>query len=288
MSALGVPSRLAKDIDLPNGRGLLDSSTEIQVACVADDHTGAGQAEAISAESRQLARAGGPVVPSLPELPESLVLAQPSAQKLTAPLGVADLTLDVLEVDIKRQNLVVTGPPLSGKSTALATVARGLRASSPDLRLLAIGSAASPLADLDIWDEAGFARARLTEVLRQLADDVADDESIDPRVVLFVDAAEDVDDRDVTKILEPLTKIDCLRLAVACEPTSIAKAYSGWLSALRRNRSAVMFQPESPNAVDTTIGVKPALRPAQEFPPGRAILAANRRWALIQVGEPGY
>ena len=83
-------------------------------------------------------------------------------------------------------------------------------------------------------------------------------------------------------------RTDALRVVVACEPTTIAKAYSGWLSTLRRNRSALVLQPESRNDVESAVGVKPSLRPGQAFPPGRGVLVANRQWALVQVGlRPG-
>jgi hypothetical protein len=181
---------------------------------------------------------------------------------------------------------VVAGPPLSGKSTALETVALGLRASSgPHLRLVALGTAASPLAALDVWDDAAFARAGLAGVVERLADDLADDEGVDTRVVLFVDAAEDIEGNDVVRNLEAVAKRDVLRLVVACEPTTLAKAYSGWLAALRRNRSALVLQPESKVDVDTTVGIKPDLRPDQPFPPGRGVFVANRRWQLVQVGR---
>jgi len=165
-------------------------------------------------------------------------------------------------------------------------VALGLRESSgAGLRLVALGTAASPLAGLDVWDDAAFARAGLAGVVERLADDLADDEGVEARVVLFVDAAEDVEGNDVLRTLEALTKSDALRLAVACEPATVAKAYSGWMAALRRNRSALVLQPESKVDVETTVGVKPDLRPGQPFPPGRGVYVANRRWQLVQVGR---
>ena len=65
---------------------------------------------------------------------------------------------------------------------------------------------------------------------------------------------------------------------------TLRAASRGWLAALRRNRSAIMLQPESRQDVEAAVGVKPALRPGQHFPPGRGIYVANRQWALVQVG----
>ncbi len=300
LASLGVPMKVAKDAELPAGRGFLDGSVEVQVACVSEDASGAAQAEALSVAAGKLATADDARAPRLPELPESVdfddprsgalagPLAAPTTKPLTAPLAVVDLTLEVAEVDLSRQNLVVTGPPLSGKSTALETVARGVRAASgPDLQLAALGSAASPLAALDVWDDAALSRAGHAGLVERLAERLSGDEGVDARAVLFVDAAEDLEGNDVLRPLEVLARRDALRLVVACEPTTIAKAYSGWLSALRRNRVALVLQPESRADVDAAVGVKPALRPGQDFPPGRGILVVNRQWSLVQVGRRG-
>jgi hypothetical protein len=174
---------------------------------------------------------------------------------------------------------------MSGRSSALATVAAGLRASSgDDLRLVALGSASSPLQALDVWDDSAFSRSGHARVADALWELLADDEGVDARAVLFVDGAEEIDDYDVERPLEQLAKRESVRLVVACEPTTLSKAYSGWLSTLRRNRSAVFLQPQTRTDVESVFEVRPALRPGQEFPPGRGIFVANRGWSLVQVG----
>jgi S-DNA-T family DNA segregation ATPase FtsK/SpoIIIE len=289
LSALGVPAKLARDAELPGGRGFHDGRTELQVACVSADPGGVAQARAVAAVAAQVAARHPGRAPALPELPDSFVLDGPAAAPLIAPLGVVDMTLARAEVDLRRQSLVVIGPPLSGKSTALETVARGLRASTPpSVRLVALGSAASPLSGLGLWDDAAFSRAQHAALVARLAERLRDEEGVDARAILFVDAAEDVEGNDVLRPLESIARSDAVRLAVACEAGTIGKAYSGWLSALRRNRSAVLLQPESRSDIEAAVGVKPTLRPEQEFPPGRGILVAQRRWSLVQVGlRPG-
>jgi DNA segregation ATPase FtsK/SpoIIIE, S-DNA-T family len=285
LSALGVPMKVAKDAELPNGRGFLDGDTELHLASVSDDPAGHAQAEAIGTLSQNLAAAYQARSRPLPELPETVELEHPSTRRLTSPLGVVDLTLDVVDVDLNRQNVVVTGPPLSGKSSTLATIAWGLRASTgDDVKLLAMGSSTSPLANLDVWDGAAFSRARQLGLANRLGERLMEEEGTDVLFVLFVDAVEDVEDSKVIRQLEMAVKADVLRLVVACESTTLAKAYSGWLSALRRNRSALMLQPENKAEVDATLGVKVALRPEQDFPAGRGIYVANRQWQLVQAG----
>ncbi|HEY8544990.1 MAG TPA: FtsK/SpoIIIE domain-containing protein [Acidimicrobiales bacterium] len=300
MTALNVPTKVAKDADLPPGRGFASwmggGGTEVQVALPGEDPAGAAQAEHVLLQAEKLRVASPARAPELPELPERFRLDDLDAvsggrggglvgERMTATLGLHDLTLTPLAVDLRRQNFVVLGPPMSGRSSTLATVATGLRASTgDDLRMVVIGSASSPLQALDVWDDAAFSRAAQQRVAEALWESVADDEGVDARAVLFVDGPEDIDDYDVERPLEQLVKRECVRLVVACEPVTLTKAYSGWLSTLRRNRSALFLQPETRTDVESALEVRPALRPGQAFPPGRGIFAANRAWSLVQVG----
>jgi S-DNA-T family DNA segregation ATPase FtsK/SpoIIIE len=285
LTVLGVPSKAAKETELPNGRGFVDGTTEVQVACVGGDPSGIAQSEAVAAVADELGSVHDGRAPGLPELPASVELDQPARQALMVPLAVADLTLDVVEVDLRRQNLVVVGPPLSGKSTTLETVAKGVRASmETGIQLFGLGGAVSPLAELKLWDVAAFSRATQAELVKRLGEVLGQDEGVEARAMLFVDAAEDLEAHDVVRPLEALAKRDALRLVVACEPSTAAKAYTGWLGTLRRNRSVLVLQPESTADVESAAGVKPTLRPEQAFPPGRGVFVANRQGLLVQVG----
>jgi DNA segregation ATPase FtsK/SpoIIIE, S-DNA-T family len=285
LTALGVPSSTARDAELTEGRGFLDGTTEVQVACVDEDPSGIGQSEALAVVAAEFAATTGEQAPGLPELPVSVVLDQRAKQALTVPLAMADLSLEVVEMDLRRDGLVVVGPPSSGRSTALATVARGVRESMlAAIQLFALGGAASPLAELKLWDARAFARASQPDLIRALGEALAGDEGVEARVVLFVDAAEDLEGNDVVRPLEALARRDALRLVVACEPATLTRSYGGWLGSLRRSRNVLLLQPESPAEVESVTGVKPVFRPNQAFPPGRGVLVANRRCELVQVG----
>jgi len=290
LSQLGVPSKVAKDADLPNGRGFLHGSTEVQVACVGTDPSALGQSQAIGQVVERLRAVGTPQASQLPELPATVpatALAPTVAERLTAPLGLVDMSLATVTADLRRQNMVVLGPPQSGKSTAMVTIAQGLRATcGPDVQLCVLASATSPLRDLDVWDDAAFTHDDHAGVVERLAGMLVGDAGRDVRAVLFVDAAEDMEGNDVVKPLEALAKNDRVRMVVATEAPLLSKAYTGWLSHFRRNRTGVLLQPETKNDVETGLGIKPDLRPDQEFPPGRGIFVANRRWQLVQVAQP--
>jgi DNA segregation ATPase FtsK/SpoIIIE, S-DNA-T family len=291
LAALGVPAKVARDAELPAGRGFLHGTTEVQVACVAGDPSARAQAQAIGHAAARLAAADPRRVPPIPALPDDAErdALPPATAALSAPLGPVDLGLGTATVDLDRQSMVVIGPPSSGRSTALATVARGLRASTgPGVELCALAGPASPLRHLDLWDDAAFGPDDQAGLVERLADGLVGDPGRAVRVVLFVDAAEDVDGPAVLRHLETVARHAAVRLVVACEAGTVTKAYTGWLSGLRRHRTALVLQPDSPAAVDVAAGVKPELRPGQELPAGRGIFVANRRWQLVQVArDPG-
>jgi len=285
LSALGVPRSLTSGSELSNGRGFLDGSTLVQVACVSPDPSGAEQSEGLTTIGANLEKAGHQRLGGLPELPETFILSRPADRALVAPIGLVDLSVDIAEVDLARQHFVVTGPPLSGKSSTLEALAWGLRAVNRDgPQLVVLGGPASPLSGLDLWDEAAFTRGSQADVVARLAEKLDGVERVEAELVLFVDSAEDIDGAEILRPLEALTKHDAVRLVVACDPTTMTRTYSGWMSVLRRNRSTLFLQPESRADVHATLGIKPTLRPGQAFPPGRGVLVANRRWLLVQAG----
>lgn len=285
MGVLGVPSKIAKDADLISGRGFLGSA-EIQIACVGSDPAGVAQAEALRQMGTDLATRSDARAAAPPDLPESIArmdLASATGH-LRIPVAVADLTLETRAIDLSRGHVMVTGPPQSGKSTGLATLASGLRAIAPEVRLIGIGSTGSPLADLAVWDDAAFDRKKQARAFEDLVGMASEIEHGDVQAVVFIDEAPDIDDAH-TRVLETLTNLDAVRLAVALDPGVLSRAFSGWIGALRRNRSLLVLQPESRSEVEQLANVKVRFRPGQEFPPGRGVLVGGRSWDLVQVAE---
>lgn len=286
MALLGVPGKAAREAELPPGRGFLGGA-ELQVACVGGPGAGASQAEALATLGRALSRRSKARAAPLPELPETVPAA--AAAGAAAPpgllvvVGITDLTLAPATVDLGRGPFVVAGPAQSGKSTALGTVASGLRGRA---HLVGVGGATSPLAGLDLWDEAAFDRSAGAALVEALAGRLELAGPGGPPVVVFVDEADDVE--AAARPLERLTRLDGVHLAVAVDPATLGRAFSGWLGALRRDRRLLLLQPESRAEVEQLSGAKTRFRPAMPFPPGRGVLVADRGWSLVQVAVPTY
>jgi S-DNA-T family DNA segregation ATPase FtsK/SpoIIIE len=204
------------------------------------------------------------------------------------PLGLTDLDLDVFEVDLSRRHVAVCGPPQSGRSTALSTIAAGLGPSpASHLHLAGVGAASSPLARLPVWDTAGFGRVGQVDVLEDLLERFDVPGAVAPLAVVFVDTVEDLD-AGAGPLLDRLVRAEAVRLVVAAGTSTIGRGHSGWLGELRRSRTLLMLQPEHRTEVDQVAGVRPRFRPGQAFPPGRGVLVAPRSCELVQVAVPTW
>jgi hypothetical protein len=251
------------------------------------------------------------VAPPLPELPATIALADvaPPAGPLRPVVGIADLTGAPVPVDLRRANLVVVGPPLSGRSTVLATVAAGLRGpnagsglrgpnagtglggpnagSGPRPLLVGLGSSASPLAAIDGWDVAGFGRTRLKAAIDDAVAAVAGEDGHEVRVVVMIDGVEDLDAPDLAAALDALVGAEATRTVAVVEPATLARSFSGWIAQLKANRSILQLQPSSALDVEAVCGRRVPLRPDQPFPPGRGVLVDRLGATLVQVAVPG-
>jgi S-DNA-T family DNA segregation ATPase FtsK/SpoIIIE len=294
MIGLGVARAAASGAELPPGRGFLGARTEVQVAVAGASDEGAAQAAALAELGQHLDEAGVAPAPPLRALPGSVVLPEETAfpeGPLHVPLGLADLTLEPVGLDLRRANAIVVGPPLSGRSTALAQVAVGLRTAldrqgGDGPLLVGLGALTSPLADAVAWDAAGFGRSAQADALHKASELVSGYEGDDVRVVLFLDAAEDVESIEHNPKLDALLRSDAVRVVAVMEAATLSRAFSGWLGDLKRNRSVLVLQPGGEGDVEAVAGVKPGLRPGQDLPPGRGVLVTRGRASLVQVATP--
>jgi DNA segregation ATPase FtsK/SpoIIIE, S-DNA-T family len=284
---LGIP-RAAAAGELGDGRGFVDGGTEIQVATVSAEPGGAAQTAAIADYARALRAAGVTAATPVSRLPDHLALGDIGRSGVVGGLrpilGEADLTGEPVATDLRRANVVVVGPPLSGRSTVLATLAHGLAGSG--LRLVGLGAATSPLAGLDLWDVAGFGRTTVKAALDDAVAGIGGEDGHEVRAVVFIDAVEDLELPDLAAALDALVGSEAVRTVAVVDPATLARSFSGWIAGLKSNRSILHLQPASAVDVETVCGRRVPLRPDQPFPPGRGVLVDRLGATLLQVATP--
>ncbi len=258
MVSLGVPLTLARGPALEPGRGYLRGEEEVQVAVLGTDPGGAAQAGALASVA-----AGVPPRPRPGPIPDDVTRPTGLDHDLVVALGVGDGAAPVT-VDLAPGHLLVVGPPGSGRSTALAAVVAGLRAGGHD-----------PLVVTGREEGAG-------DVLQAAVEADVDAEA--PRV-LVVDDAVAIGDGPGGRLLEQLAGTRGVRLVAAADIASVARAFSGWVPALKRRRRMLLLQPGGAADVDQLASVRTRLRPGARFPAGRGVLVVDRRVAVVQLGR---
>ncbi|MEZ5320674.1 MAG: FtsK/SpoIIIE domain-containing protein [Microthrixaceae bacterium] len=203
-----------------------------------------------------------------------------------AVLGLSDRTLAPARVDLADGNLLVLGPMRSGRTNALATIARTLASGE------ATGQAPrrtwwSPVAGLDRALSAVGLTAEVignpVEMLECGREVLADAER-GIATVVFVDDATELD-AAVDEFLEELadrTRTLPLRLVVAAESQPARSTYGGVVHRLRRERRGILLQPDIDLDGDL-LGVRLSRRPRREMPVGRGEFVCRGRVELIQL-----
>ncbi len=284
MTSLGVPLALARGADLPAGRGFLAGDHEVQVAVV-------GGAPAATAQATAFAGLVPDEVPPAPKdtpLPDEIARPALPDGGLRVTIGVADGG-EPAGLDLGGGHLLVTGPPASGRSTTLAAVIDALRHPTVrPVRVCVVAPGHSPLAEPGAL-EAGVAGAFTPEEQTALLEELLATTSPDartPEAVLVVDDGEDLDEGQLGTLLEQVAGRPAIRVAAAVGSGALARAFSGWVAAVRRGRRMVVLRPDDAAEVDQLAGARMRFRPGIRFPPGRAVLVVDRRPTVVQIGQP--
>ena len=283
----GIAPTRARGLDVPPGRGLWQAKQLMQVACVADAGDAAAQAEALRVMGADAAV--GDAAPAIITAPLPEIVEEASPDVTTADpviaLGVADLTLQPVQVDLAHSHFLITGLPRSGRSSA--TLLAGRQLASRGIEVWAVGGGNSPLARETAWARAGFGRTdAVLPVLDELATTV-EAFAGSPQRVLVIDDLESLEDPTFGSLWERLTKSDHLRVVASIE----TRSYSGFsmnamLNELRKARRVLFLQPDDPVELFQLSGVRPPIRPGTSMPPGRGVLLVDRNPTVVQVARP--
>ncbi len=285
-ATIGLDGRVAKGATLGPGRGFVGATVEVQAAMVGDDPAGDAQGAAVEATGAKL-RAQYPdaAVPKIGSLPTEVDRAtMPTGEALSTMFAIGQSALAPVGIDLFDGNLLVAGPNRSGRSTALASMAIGLHASTPDARLYALAPRRSPLLDLDIWESSARGAAACDELATELVDLIADRDGSEPAIVVFVDDGTEIADAPADEALERIARQGrdvAMCVIGAAESTSAMRSYGGWIPEVRKNRRALLLNPDAD--IDGDLAGVRLPRRASGLPPGRGYLVTDGNVELVHV-----
>lgn len=288
----GIPMRHVP-ADLPAGRALLGDATEVQLALLPGDPSGAGQ---VAALERIAGRAGArhSRAPAPDHLSPMRVEALPgrisiedveveakvcSTGRGWALLGVGGDQLHPVGVDLLADGpaFVVAGPPGSGRSTVLATMGRWLRQQGHPTVLVC--QRRSPLRALvgtpGLLGCLGPGDAQhLEDLLRA-----------ERGLTVLADDAETLHDTPIERPLLALLRPDAeveAAVVLAGSATDMAGCFRGLTVEARRGRTGLLLGQLAPGDGDL-LGVRLPRGPAG--PTGRALLVVRGRMTPVQVAH---
>jgi S-DNA-T family DNA segregation ATPase FtsK/SpoIIIE len=288
-ATLGLDVRTVRDAILPPGRGFTADGLEFHAALLGDQPSGEAQSRElarIAADLRERSRGRqAPPIGALPTRIRRGELSHVGRHPLAVPLGLDDVDLQTVVVELADEHFLALGPYRSGRSTVLATIARSLRDADPDLDLHLIAPRRSPLPELGIWTSVARGFDEAEQAARRFADEAAArDMDADERCVVVIDDGGELADGAGAIALEQLVRRGRdvgVRVVAAAEVNS-ARGYCPWLRELRKEGHGVLLDPDL--AVDgDLLSVQLPRRSNAVFPPGRGYLVRAGRALLIQV-----
>ncbi|MEO6116202.1 MAG: FtsK/SpoIIIE domain-containing protein, partial [Pseudolysinimonas sp.] len=291
------PRKLPEDI--PAGRAFrAENSVEMQIALLAADPSGAAQAAAlreiaVRATSRdaQLAASRRPF--RLDALPTTLTLADALARTGDeqrepgwALVGVGGDELRGRGVNLfdGTPTFLVAGPPKSGRSTVLATMARTLLDGGASIVVCA--PRASPLR---AFEGAQGVVAVLTGTDLSEAELIPLFEGATKRVLVVDDGEllKDVAAKDWLRDLVRSARDRGVGIVLGGDISDVAGGFSGWQVEVRKNRSGVLLSPQSITEGDLVGAKLPRSSLSTSVQPGRGLAnLGDGELTLLQLPAP--
>ena len=266
----------------PPGRGVLDA-LEVQVAVLGGSASLTEQSRRLRSLARSMADAGRVgAVPRIGRLSDDVRLdALPAELGGRVPLGLEDVDLEPWGLD-PAGVFLVAGPPGSGRSTALATIASGLRRTLPGIRLVYLGKERSALRQLGLWDQVALTDQTTVDLVATVRGSLEG-----PRMAVVIEDVPALADSVAENALDALVPLlaEHGHLVVAEGELSRLTQYSPLLQTLRGARRGMVLQPDQ-NDGDAIFRTDFPRVARREFPPGRGIVTDRGKTWRVQLARP--
>ncbi|HWU58269.1 MAG TPA: FtsK/SpoIIIE domain-containing protein [Microbacteriaceae bacterium] len=276
---------VAKDIldsNSPPGRAIIDGY-EGQIGVIDGTSNVAEQSKGIDRLAASLAYSGRVPAPPVGQLPRELRLAElPSAVGDQPAIGIADTDLRPAGFE-PFGSFLVAGPPASGKSTALVSLAQSVQRFDPAAKLFFFGSRRSPIKDSINWIESALNPEAVAELATELLALVTDEE-VTNKIVVVIDNAADFQsgpaDSALTELIKAVNRSDHLILTDG--DVSALSASWGMLGELKATRRGIVLMPDTFDG-DSIFKVSFPRISRNESPPGRGFYVNGAQVVKVQV-----
>ncbi|WP_144629172.1 FtsK/SpoIIIE domain-containing protein [Arthrobacter woluwensis] len=270
------------DASSPPGRGMLDG-LEVQLAVLGGTPNLALQARGVQKLREAMLRRGIPQAPGIQRLPESVDLGiLPVAAPGMAAFGVDNETLTSAQVPTEGA-LMVSGPPGSGRTTALVTLAHAYKKANPGGTAVYLGSRRSAVGSLKVWDKAFVG----TDDVEMGVDELLEFAQERPgRVAFFIEGLTEFTDSMAEPGLARLVteSVKSGQWVVAESETSTWSSAWQLAQPFKSGRRGLLLNPgdmDGDSLLSTSLG-----RIKDQFIPGRGYVIARGKVRKVQVALP--
>jgi len=281
----GVPRGILTPDSAP-GRALM-SHTELHVAVMGGSPDITAQSRAITGLAAAMRRQQVSAAPAIGQLPELVRLSELPATAGGRPaIGVADHSLSA--IGFRPEGVfLVSGPPSSGRTTAVATLVTALARTTPATAAVFFGSKRSPLIALGLWQQVAADPDEIAEAAAKLEQIVSRDGDAGGRLTVVIEGIADFlggpADMPLASLIKTLASHGHLVIAES-ETSALGQSWP-LLNAAKTARSGLALQPEPTDGPLVYRTEFPKSR-RSEFPPGRGLLVESGRVMLAQIAIP--
>lgn len=270
----------------PPGRGIMDGQ-EIQVAVLGGDSNVAVQARVVDKLSTLMHDKGFQPPQPVGRLSEHVPLdSMPATTSAGLPtIGITDETLAPIGVR-PHGVLMVSGPPHSGRSTALLTLAQAARRHNPAVKLFYVAPGGSALSTLELWDRTAVGIDPAIELANELISSV-DGAADTADVMLVIESLAGFGDTEAENELVRVVKSLTEASAFVVGESEVSTWGQAWLLAqpFKSGRRGIILAPSGVET-DTLLATPIAAGRKRDFPPGRGVLIDKGKEVWMQVAQP--
>ncbi|MCG7592735.1 FtsK/SpoIIIE domain-containing protein [Mycobacterium sp. PSTR-4-N] len=277
-------------VNSPPGRGIMvgrgsKKGHEVQVAVLGGDDTMSAQAAAIRRLAEKISAAGFPAPDPVERLADRIPLAElpVTGGAGETVIGVADESLRPLGID-PRGVLMVTGPPGSGRTTALLTLVQAVRRTAPDTMIVNLAPASSSVTGLDVWSETAVGTSDVLALAGRLASSVQFGSA---KVMVVIESLADFGNGEAESELVRLVKTVSEGSGFVVGESEVSTWGQAWLLAqpFKSARRGLLLAPSGVEA-DSLLGTPLGTIRRHDFPPGRGVLIEKGKGVWLQVAQP--
>ena len=278
---LGVPKDVLSVRSVP-GRAIVEG-LETQIAVLGGTSNVADQTKALERLVARLTAAGARVAPQIGALPLSYTEdLLPATVDEMPVLGIADETLGPIGFE-PVGTFAVTGPPQSGKTTAMKALVNSIQRFDPEARLFHIAGRRAQLTNYVPWVRSATSVQAVKTLARELAD-VIGDESAPGRIVVVVEGVTQFADTEAERAMKELFQAvnRSEHFLIGDADVSALSSGFGYIGEFKAGRRGIALRPDAFDGDSVFKTPFPKVK-RSDSSEGRAIFVENGRIATVQL-----